>query len=125
MDVTGTVTSLSVSGGGAAVRTTATVTGTGAGPGRPLHGDSHRRRSGATVLLTVFGLTFHEILTDGYFDVSQGLTPPAEGQTGERNRGGFRRLLRRSPRSRPDLLRGRKEAPMPSLRRQVGARDFL
>ena len=34
MDVTGTVTSLSVSSG-AAVRTTATVTGMGAGPGRP------------------------------------------------------------------------------------------
>ena len=70
MDVTGKVTSLSVSGGGgAAVRGTATVTGLGAGPGRPLHGESHRRRSGATVLVTVSGLTFHEILTDGHFDV--------------------------------------------------------
>ncbi len=46
MYVTGTVTSLSVSGRSAAFR------------GR------------ATALLTVSGLTFHEILTDGRFDIS-------------------------------------------------------
>jgi len=51
-------------------RGTATITGLGAGHDRPLHCESHRRPPRAAALPTVCGLTFHEILTDGHFDVS-------------------------------------------------------
>jgi hypothetical protein len=70
MYVTGTVTSLSVSGHSAVFRGTATVTGLGAGQDRPFTVTVTAGGPGATVLLTVSGLTFHEILTDGHFDVS-------------------------------------------------------
>ena len=52
------------------VRGTAIVTGLGAGPGRPFTVRVTAGGPGATVLLTVSGLSFHEILTDGHFDVS-------------------------------------------------------
>ena len=68
--VTGTVTSLSVSGISAMFVGTATVTGLGAGHDRPFTVRITAGGPGATVLLTVSGLTFHEILTDGHFDVS-------------------------------------------------------
>ena len=70
MYVTGTVTSLSVSGHSAMFAGTATVTGLGAGHDRPFTVTVTVGGPGATVLLTVSGLTFHEILTDGHFDVS-------------------------------------------------------
>jgi hypothetical protein len=70
MYVTGTVTSLSVSGNSAVFAGTATVTGLGAGHDRPFTVRITAGGPGATVLLTVSGLTFHEILTDGHFDVS-------------------------------------------------------
>ena len=70
MYVAGTVTSLSVSGHSAVFRGTATVTGLGAGHDRPFTVTVTAGGPGATVLLTVSGLTFHEILTDGHFDVS-------------------------------------------------------
>ena len=70
MDGTGTVTSLSVSGNSATFVGTATVTGLGAGHDRPFTVRITDGGPGATVLLTVSGLTFHEILTDGHFDVS-------------------------------------------------------
>jgi hypothetical protein len=70
MYVTGTVTSLSVSGRTAMIRGTATVTGLGAGHDRAFTVRVNAGGPGATVLLTVSGLTFHEILTDGHFDVS-------------------------------------------------------
>lgn len=69
MYVTGKVTSLSVSGRSAVFRGTATVTGLGAGHDRPFTVRVTASGPGATVLLTVSGLTFHEILTDGHFDV--------------------------------------------------------
>ena len=70
MYVTGKVTSLSVSGNSATFVGTATVTGLGAGHDRPFTVRITDGGPGATVLLTVSGLTFHEILTDGHFDVS-------------------------------------------------------
>ena len=70
MYVTGTVTSLSVSGNSAMFVGIATVTGLGAGHDRPFTVRITDGGPGATVLLTVSGLTFHEILTDGHFDVS-------------------------------------------------------
>ena len=69
MDGTGTVTSLSVSGSSAVFGGTATVTGLGAGHDRPFTVRVTAGGPGATVLLTVSGLSFHEILTDGHFDV--------------------------------------------------------
>jgi len=68
--VTGTVTPLSVSGHSAVFAGTATVTGLGAGHDRTFTVTVTAGGPGATVLLTVSGLTFHEILTDGHFDVS-------------------------------------------------------
>ena len=70
MYVTGTVASLSVSGHSAVFAGTATVTGPGAGPGRPFKMRVTAGGPGATVLLTASGLSFHEIVTDGHFDVS-------------------------------------------------------
>ena len=70
MYVTGKVTSLSVSGNSATFVGTATVTGLGAGHDRPFMVTVTAGGPGATVMLTVSGLTFHEILTDGHFDVS-------------------------------------------------------
>ncbi len=70
MYVTGRVPSLSVTGRSAVFRGRATVTGLGAGHDRPFTVKAGAGGPGATVLLTVCGLTFHEILTDGHFDVS-------------------------------------------------------
>ena len=70
MYATGTVTSLSVSGSSAVFAGTATVTGLGAVHDLPFTVRVTAGGPGATVLLTVSGLSFHEILTDGHFDVS-------------------------------------------------------
>jgi hypothetical protein len=70
MYVTGAVTSLPVRGRSAVFRGTATVTGLGAGQDHPFTVTVTAGGPGATVLLTVSGLTFHEILTDGHFDVN-------------------------------------------------------
>lgn len=64
------MTSLSVSGRSAEFPGTATVTGPGAGYDRPFTVRVTTGGPGATVLLTVSGLTFHETLTEGHFDVS-------------------------------------------------------
>jgi len=69
MYVTGTVTSLTVRGRSAVFRGRATVTGLGAGHDRPFTVQVTAGGPGAAVVLTVSGLTFHEILTDGHFDV--------------------------------------------------------
>lgn len=63
MYVTGTVPSLSVTGRSAVFRGIATVTGLGAEHDRPFTVKVGAGGPGATVLLTVCGLTFHEILT--------------------------------------------------------------
>ena len=52
------------------VRGTAIVTGLGAVHDLPFTVRVTAGGPGATVLLTVSGLSFHEILTDGHFDVS-------------------------------------------------------
>jgi len=67
MYVTGTVTSLDVDGDTALLRGVATVTGLGAGQLRPFTVTITDGGPGATVALTVSGLTFHEILIDGHF----------------------------------------------------------
>jgi hypothetical protein len=69
MYVTGTVTSLDVDGDTALLRGVATVTGLGAGQLRPFTVTITDGGPGATVALTVSGLTFHEILIDGHFSV--------------------------------------------------------
>ena len=69
MYVTGTVSSLVVTGDAAVLRGVATVTGLGAGQHHPFTVRITDGGPGATVVLTVSGLTFHEILTDGHFTV--------------------------------------------------------
>jgi hypothetical protein len=69
MYVTGTVTSLDVDGDTALLRGVATVTGLGAGQHRAFTVTITDGGPGATVELTVSGLTFHEILLDGHFSV--------------------------------------------------------
>jgi hypothetical protein len=70
MYVTGMVNSLSVNGDAAVLRGVATVTGLGAGQHRPFTVTITNGGPGATVVLTVSGLTFHEILLEGHFSVS-------------------------------------------------------
>jgi hypothetical protein len=69
MYVTGSVTSVSVIGGTATLRGTATVTGIGAGQARTFVARVSAGGPGATVELTVSGLTFREILIDGHISV--------------------------------------------------------
>jgi hypothetical protein len=68
--VTGAVAPLPARGRSAVFRGTATVTGLGAGHHRPFTVTVTAGAPGAAVLLTVSGLTFHEDLTDGHFDVN-------------------------------------------------------
>jgi hypothetical protein len=70
MYVTGMVTSLEVKGDSALLHGVATVTGLGAGQHRAFTAAITDGGPGATVELTVSGLTFHEILIDGHFSVS-------------------------------------------------------
>ena len=70
MYVTGPVSSLAVNGDTAVLRGVATVTGLGAGQNRAFTVTITDGGPGATVVLTVSGLTFHEILIEGHFSVS-------------------------------------------------------
>ncbi len=69
MYVTGVITSAQVAGDTATLRGTATVTGLGAGSGVPFTFVVRRGGPEATSTLTVSGLTFHEILLEGKFEV--------------------------------------------------------
>jgi hypothetical protein len=70
MYVTGPVTSLVVNGDAAVLSGVATVTGLGAGRHQAFTVTITAGGPGATVTLTVSGMTFHEILVGGHFDVS-------------------------------------------------------
>jgi hypothetical protein len=65
MYVTGSIRSARVDGQTAVLEGTATVTGLGAGADRPFTVTVTRGGPGASVLLTVSGLTFAEIVLDG------------------------------------------------------------
>ena len=69
MYVTGAVTSLEVDADTALLHGVATVTGLGAGQHRGFTVKITDGGPGATVVLTVSGLTFHEILVDGHFSI--------------------------------------------------------
>jgi hypothetical protein len=69
MYVTGTVSSLVVNRDAAVLRGVATVTGLGAGQHQAFTVTITAGGPGATVVLTVSGLTFHEILVDGNFSI--------------------------------------------------------
>jgi hypothetical protein len=70
MYVAGTVTSLPVRGRSAVFQGTAAVTGLRAGHHHPFPMPVTASGPGAPVLLSVSGLTFHEIRTDGHIDVN-------------------------------------------------------
>ena len=69
MYVTGRVTGASVDGDTATLTGTANVTGLGAGINVPFTFVMQRGGPGATSVLTVSGLTFHEVLLEGGFQV--------------------------------------------------------
>jgi hypothetical protein len=69
MYVTGEVRSLTVNGDTAVLRGVATVTGIGAGQRQPFTVRLTEGGPGATLVLTISGLTFREILVDGRFTV--------------------------------------------------------
>ena len=69
MYVTGKVTSVDADGQHASLRGTATVTGLGAGENVPFTARVAAGGSGATVTLSVSGLTFREILVEGHITV--------------------------------------------------------
>jgi hypothetical protein len=70
MYVTGQITGAEISGDTATLTGTATITGLGAGTHVPFTFVVHKGGPGATAVLTTSGLTFHEILTEGSFNVS-------------------------------------------------------
>jgi hypothetical protein len=65
MYVTGTITSAEVNGSTAVLKGTAAVTGMGAGSNAPFTLAVTRGGPGATLTLTVSGMTFNEIVVDG------------------------------------------------------------
>jgi hypothetical protein len=69
MYVTGQVTSVDVAGKKATLQGTATITGLGAGTNVPFTLVVREGGPGSTAVLTTSGLTFHEILLDGSFEV--------------------------------------------------------
>lgn len=69
MYVTGQVTSVDVAGKTATLQGTATITGLGAGTNVPFTFVVREGGPGSTAVLTASGLTFHEILLDGSFEV--------------------------------------------------------
>jgi hypothetical protein len=69
MYVTGQVTSVMVVGETATLQGTATITGLGAGTNVPFTFVVRKGGPGSTAVLTASGLTFHEILLDGSFEV--------------------------------------------------------
>src|SRR5215469_7731122 len=70
MYVTGEITSVEIEGDTATLKGTATVTGLGAGHNVPFTLVVRKGGPGATSVLTVSGLTFHEILLEGAFEVA-------------------------------------------------------
>jgi hypothetical protein len=70
MYVTGQVTSVEVSKQSAVLRGRATVTGIGAGHDQPFTATVTAGGPGATVVLEVSGLTFHETLVDGNINLT-------------------------------------------------------
>lgn len=73
MYVTGQITGAIIGGGTATLTGTAQITGLGAGSGVPFELVVHSGGPGATAVLTTKGspvLVFHEILTEGSFQVS-------------------------------------------------------
>jgi len=65
MYVTGTISSVRITGGTAVMKGSAQVTGLGAGANKPFTATATRGGPGATLVLTVAGLTFSEIVLDG------------------------------------------------------------
>ena len=70
MYVTGQVTSVEVEGDTATLKGTATITGLGAGTNVPFTFVVRKGGPGSTAVLTASGLTFHEILLEGSFEVA-------------------------------------------------------
>jgi hypothetical protein len=70
MYVTGQVTSIEVEGETATMKGTATITGLGAGMNVPFTFVVRNGGPGSTSVLTASGLTFHEILLEGSFEVA-------------------------------------------------------
>ena len=65
MYVTGPISSLRIAGDTAVMKGSASVTGLGAGANKPFTATVTRGGPGATVVLTISGLTFREIVLDG------------------------------------------------------------
>ena len=65
MYVTGAISSLQIAGDTAVMKGSASVTGLGVGANKPFTATVSRGGPGATVVLTVSGLTFKEIVLDG------------------------------------------------------------
>jgi hypothetical protein len=71
MYVTGNIAGGTISGGTATLNGTANVTGLGAGSNVPFTFVVQGGGPGATSVLSVSGLTFHEVLLDGSFQVAE------------------------------------------------------
>jgi hypothetical protein len=69
MYVTGVITSVEVQGETATLNGTATITGLGAGTNVPFTFVVRQGGPGSTAVLTTSGLTFHEVLLEGSFEV--------------------------------------------------------
>jgi hypothetical protein len=65
MYVTGTISSVRIAGGTAVMKGSAEVTGLGAGANKPFTATASRGGPGATLVLTVAGFTFREIVLEG------------------------------------------------------------
>lgn len=65
MYVTGTISSVRIAGGTAVMKGSASVTGLGAGANKPFTATATLGGPGATLVLTVSGLTFNEIVLEG------------------------------------------------------------
>jgi hypothetical protein len=70
MYVTGQITNVVVDGETATLKGTATITGLGAGTNVPFTFVVRNGGPGSTAVLTASGLTFHEILLEGSFEVA-------------------------------------------------------
>ena len=71
MYVTGEITSVEIEGDTATLKGTATVTGLGAGHNQSFTFVVRKGGPGSMSVLTVSGLTFHEILLEGSFEVAR------------------------------------------------------
>ena len=70
MYVTGEITSVEIEGDTAKLKGTATVTGLGAGHNQSFTFVVRKGGPGSTSVLAVSGLTFHEILLEGFFEIA-------------------------------------------------------